>query len=192
MLKQQFSFLEDLGFRKEPAGSDNITLYSSQDLHLAFIDANDQVSVEVMPIVESHLGEWRDFSEVIGRTVNGEDLPDAIRHFVEMDDRPVLEGQEFIPLLFFTQAEVIFSFLVDDCGLTYDNPRYGFNHRNGHSLHYSDGDTRHVSIVFAAGRVAIQIKWKGADYNIERDIGYDDAFLESLASEIESLVLKAG
>ncbi|MCI0714436.1 MAG: hypothetical protein L0154_30050 [Chloroflexi bacterium] len=188
---QQFSFLEDLGFRAERGDIDRITLYSSPDLYIAFIDNDGQLTVEILPIVESHIGEWRDFFEVTGWSVSDKALPDAIRQFIQMDNRPLLEAQEFIPLLFFRQAEAIFEFLVEDYGLTYDNPLYGFNHRNGHSLHFTDGDTRHVSIIFASGRASIQIKWDGAEYNIEREIRYDDTFLESMAYEVEQLLLKS-
>ncbi len=191
MLMQQFSFLEDLGFRAERGDIDRITLYSSPDLYIAFIDNDGQLTVEILPIVESHIGEWRDFFEVTGWSVSDKALPDAIRQFIQMDNRPLLEAQEFIPLLFFRQAEAIFEFLVEDYGLTYDNPLYGFNHRNGHSLHFTDGDTRHVSIIFASGRASIQIKWDGAEYNIEREIRYDDTFLESMAYEVEQLLLKS-
>lgn len=191
MLIQQFSFLEDLGFRAEPGDIDTIAVYSSPDLHIAVIDNDGQVTVEMLPIVESHIGEWRDFFETTGWSVSDEGLPEAIRQFVQMKERPVMEEQEFIPMLFFRQAESIFDFLVEEYGLTYDNPLYGFNHRNGHSLHFTDGDSRHVSIVFASGQASIQIKWNGAEYNIGREIRYDDTFLESMANEVEQLLLKA-
>lgn len=190
MFMQQFSFLEDLGFRANRGDIDTIALYSSSDLYLAFLDNDGQVTIEILPIVESHIGEWRGFFEVTGWSVSDDELPDAIRKFVQMTERPVLDKQEFIPLLFFRQAEAIFDFLVEEYGLTYENPLYGFNHRNGHSLHFSDGHSRHVSIVFASGRASIQIKWDGAEYNIEREIRYDDNFLESMANEVERLLLK--
>jgi hypothetical protein len=191
MLMQEFSFLEELGFKLKPSDMDSVVVYVASDLRVAIIDNDDKVTVEILPIIESHRGEWQNILDATGWSVDDEGLPQALKRYLTMPDRPTLEQQEFVPLLFFTQAETIFAFLVDDYGLTYDNPIYGFNHRNGHSLYYTDKDARHVSIVFAAGQASAQIKWDGADYNIERDIDYDDSLLESLADEVERLLLKS-